>query len=96
MYKVYFFVFQPVISCYLGIAILIVGWIKILAIESGLPKIPTEPRIWLISLLIGILGVAQQFCLICKFDFSLFCFIKLPKSLRKSQLSEKKSFETLN
>ena len=40
------------------------GWIQLLAVDSNLPKMPSDPKIWAIAVLVAIFGVIQQYCLI--------------------------------
>ncbi len=65
------------ISCYLGVAILLVGWIKLLTIDSGLPKMPESPNVWLSAIFVAVLGVVQQFCIIGKHWIKQSCFYML-------------------
>ena len=45
------------------------GWIQLLAVDSSLPKMPSDPKIWAIAVLVAIFGVIQQYCLIGKHLF---------------------------
>ena len=56
--------FQRVISFFYGAVSLIGGWIQFLAVDSDLPKIPENPEIWAMAILVAIFGVFQQYCLI--------------------------------
>ena len=47
------------------------GWIQLLAVDSSLPKMPSDPKIWAIAVLVAIFGVIQQYCLIGKHLFPL-------------------------
>ena len=54
------------ISFYYGLSILISGWMQLLVVSSELPKIPSDPKIWIFAALVGIFGVVQQYCTIGK------------------------------